>query len=512
MLCIEYKRKNDMEKLAVIELGASEITFTKLNFTSNGFFTIEQQIKEPVRLTQDLERDGYIKSARIEETISILKVFRRIMDSEGITPNFCYADPVLSTARNQIAFLDEIYKTVSLHFRMLNLDEQIDALHLACLHSFSAVKGVACQICDDSMQIVQYNRRMVVNRCNIPIGAFNLAEKFGDVADVATKMDKMVDYVTSLLRNEKWLFDLEEDVEFIGIGKYFETVGVLCRKSTHYPLDVTHNYEITDTNFKSIYGLIKTLDIDKAKKLKGVSSMRADVLAGSIAIMKALFNNVYRSNVKLSVCGEMYGLVARNMLAQAEKPMLDILGYSLSAINEFYPSGTNMNNIYDLSIILFKQLKILHRLNRNYVKILRIAASMCLSGKRISYNNYEKNGFNVILGSNIYGVTHHELLMAAFVVANQNSDNFSLSEWVRYKDILGDEDADAVKKLGLIIKIATLLNVTGSNAVKDIACDILGDTVILKTTVEKDAKLEISQAQTMYNDFKKIFGKNLQVL
>ena len=52
-----------MEKLAVIELGASEITFSKLKFTSNGFFMIEQQIKEPVRLTQDLERDGYIKSA-----------------------------------------------------------------------------------------------------------------------------------------------------------------------------------------------------------------------------------------------------------------------------------------------------------------------------------------------------------------------------------------------------------------------------------------------------------------
>ena len=154
----------------------------------------------------------------------------------------------------------------------------------------------------------------------------------------------------------------------------------------------------------------------------------------------------------------------------------------------------------------------LHRLNRNYVKILRIAASMCLSGKRISYNNYEKNGFNVILGSNIYGVTHHEILMAAFVVANQNSDNFSLSDWVRYKDILGDEDASAVKKLGLLVKLATLLNVTGGNAVKDIACDILGDTVILKTTVEKDASLEISQAMSIAGDLKKVYGKNLQIL
>ncbi|MFQ6724319.1 MAG: hypothetical protein ACLRFE_03180 [Clostridia bacterium] len=325
-------------------------------------------------------------------------------------------------------------------------------------------------------------------------------------------MDKMVDFITSLLRKEKWLFNLEEDVEFIGMGKYFDSTGVLCRKSTHYPLEIAHNYEVSDANFKSIFNLIKSLDMDKAKKLKGVSTMRADVFAGGIAIIKALFDNVFRARVKISNCSEMYGLVARSILAQAEKPMLDILGYSLSSINEFYPTGQDVNNIYDLSIILYKQLKVLHRLNRNYVKILRIAASMCLSGKRISFTNYERNGFNVILGSNIYGASHADILMAAFVVANQNSDNFSLSEWVRYKDILGDEDASAVKKLGLIVKIATLLNITGANAVKDIACDILGDTVILKTTVEKDASLEISQAQTMFADFKKIFGKNLQIL
>ena len=501
-----------MEKLVVIELGASEITFSKLNFTSNGFFTIEQQIKEPVRITQDLERDGYIKSSRIEETISILRIFRKIMDGEGISKNLCYADPAISTARNQIAFLDEIYKTVSLHFRVLSLDEQVDALHLACLHSFSGIKGLLCQIGDDSMQLIQYNRRTVVNSVSIPFGAYNLAEKFNNITDVSQKMDKMVDFITGAIREHKWLFELDEEVEFIGVGKFFEAVGVLCRKSTHYPLDIAHNYEITDANFKSIYSLIKTLDIDKAKKLKGISSLRADVLASSIAIMKALFNNVYKANVKISTCGEMYGLVARSILAQAEKPMLDILGYSLSAINEFYPCGQSMSNIYELSIVLYKQLKVLHRLNRNYVKILRIAASMCLSGKRIAYSNYEKNGFNVILGSNIYGATHSEILMAAFVVANQNPDNFNLSDWVRYKDIVGDEDPSAIKKLGLIIKIATLLCITGGNVVKDVNCDILGDTVILKTTTEKDASLEISQAMTMYTDFKKIFGKNLQIL
>ena len=116
------------------------------------------------------------------------------------------------------------------------------------------------------------------------------------------------------------------------------------------------------------------------------------------------------------------------------------------------------------------------------------------------------------MGSNIYGATHREILLAAFVACNQNIDNFSLAEWVKYKDIIDEEDIGAVKKLGMIIKLASLLNVSGANAVKDISCDVLGDTVILKTEVEKDATLEISQAMGLATDFKKIFNKNLQIL
>ena len=35
------------------------------------------------------------------------------------------------------------------------------------------------------------------------------------------------------------------------------------------------------------------------------------------------------------------------------RKVLDILGYSLSAVNEFYPTSMNINGIYDISIILY---------------------------------------------------------------------------------------------------------------------------------------------------------------
>ncbi len=501
-----------MEKLAVFELGVNDVKLTIFQYSTNGYFTTEQQIIEPIKLIQDMERDGYIKPARIQETIAVLKNLRRIVDNAKIENILCYASPVLANARNQIAFLDEVYKTVSLYFKVLSSEEQISALHSTILYSFAMTRGLIIKIGDYSTEIIKFNRRVITNSISLPFGSTTMINALAG-KPIANQMDAVVEEFAKEIKKLDWISDLDADSEVIGVGEVFNSIGKLARRATRYPLDLAHNYEINAESFANVYSLIHGLDLDKAKKLKGISEKRADVVALGIAIAKAIYNKVGSNTIKVCTNTELYGIVAKNLLGQTgEKPLLDILGYSLSSINEFYPTSINSDNIYSLAVILYKQLKVLHKLTRPYVKVLRIAASMCMSGKRISFENYQKNNFPVIIHSNIYGASHKDIVLAAFVASSQNIDDFSLNDWVRYKDIVTEDDLDAVKKLALIIKMATMLNITNSNSVKDIECDVLGDTVILKTEVERDATLEICQAMSIAGDFKKVYGKNLQIL
>ena len=166
-----------MNKLAVFEMGVNDIKMTIYNYTNTGFFAIEQQIKEPIKILQDMERDGYIKPARVQETISILKTLRKIVDGLKVENFICYASPVLARARNQIAFLDEVYKTVSLYFKVLTPDEQIAALHSSVLYSFPMTRGVIMQVGDYSTEIIRFNRRVIVNSISLPWGTISLLEK-----------------------------------------------------------------------------------------------------------------------------------------------------------------------------------------------------------------------------------------------------------------------------------------------------------------------------------------------
>ena len=87
-----------------------------------------------------------------------------------------------------------------------------------------------------------------------------------------------------------------------------------------------------------------------------------------------------------------------------------------------------------------------------------------------------------------------------------------MTEWQKYKDLITEDDFESVKKLGVILKIAESLDRSMSSVVVGLNCDVLGDSVIMKTEVEGDALLEIKDALAASGDFKKAFGKNLEIL
>ena len=83
---------------------------------------------------------------------------------------------------------------------------------------------------------------------------------------------------------------------------------------------------------------------------------------------------------------------------------------------------------------------------------------------------------------------------------------------MKYKDILTEEDLDAVRKLGVLIKLASAMDKSRMGNITDITCDILGDSIIMKTIVNSDASFDILQAQKVGNDFKRVFKKTLQIM
>lgn len=131
---------------------------------------------------------------------------------------------------------------------------------------------------------------------------------------------------------------------------------------------------------------------------------------------------------------------------------------------------------------------------------------------RIKYYHHEQHSCYIILNSNLYGVPHKDLVLAAFVAAGHRKNEIVKEDLMRYKDMLTVEDVDAMRKLSVILRIAESFDRSQSGVITGITCDVLGDSVIIKTETEGDCSLEVKDALSAAQEFKAAYGKNLEIL
>jgi exopolyphosphatase/guanosine-5'-triphosphate,3'-diphosphate pyrophosphatase len=282
-----------------------------------------------------------------------------------------------------------------------------------------------------------------------------------------------------------------------------------------YPLSMVHNFQVSVTDLNSIYGMVRTLDPAQRTKIKGLSAQRADIFLSALACISGFVKHVESiDKITVSGAGLREGVMFNHAVpATIEKPITDVLWHSVSAIMNYFDINIpHAEHVCNLSIQLYKQLRVLHKLPRQYVKILRVAALLHDAGMRIHYYDHPKHSAYFILNSNLNGITHRELVLASFVAAGHRQEEFNVQEWQKYKDLLREEDYAAVVKLSVILRVAESLDRAMSGSVKALSCDVLGDSVIMNTEVDGDCSLEIKDALTAGPEFAKAYKKNLEIL
>ena len=494
-----------MEKVAIIELNERALNLSIYKI-SNGKSLLCLSKSQAFRLGEEIDHDELINPKTKNDILEILRIYRKLIEDYGVEKIIPVCTSVILKARNYRGFFDEIYNNTGLNFAILNDEEYIKSLFNSVVNNIDSAKGVFVYVGAYSSYIVKYNRRAILSSVTIPLGTFNTKLVDND-------MDKTIDYVKSQISIGNILQDVDVDGKFVGIGVSFLALGKIAKKIMRYPLDVDNNFIISRENIDKTIAFFKTLDLDKVKKIKGIDGDNADKLATGFALIQAILSHINLTEITISTSNMVSGQLQMNVLNLSSERFNDLLSNSLDNYYEFTKDEFSINpSVYNMATILFKQLKVMHKLPRFYVKPLRIASFMYDSGKCINAKEYTKHGFEKIVYSDIAGATHRELLLAGFICVCQNLDDFSLNEWIKYKDILLEEDLDAVRKLGIIVKLAVALNASRKPVVQDIVCDILGDSIIMKTVVEGDATYEILEGMKVASDYRKVYKKSLQII
>lgn len=504
-----------MERIGLIDLGSNTARLAIYDLFDNGTFVNVDEMKESVRLAET-ERDGNLKSTRILQAINTVRLFKKYCAVNKTDRIIAIATAAVRQAKNQRSFLNDMQTATGIRFDVLSEDAEATLAYQGVVNTMEISKGIILEIGGGSTKIVYFNRRSILRKHVFDFGGLVLARMFASPDIKPEEMcEKIENYVLQRFEEAPWLTaEVDPDTTFIGVGGSIRSLARVARKACKYPLEMVHNYQLTRTDFETVYNTIRPFDLEKASRIKSVTRARADTFPCALAVVKAFFDHTKFETITTCTSSIREGIMFNTALPQTlDKPISDVLGNSLqSHINHLRLNPTTAEQVFNLTVQLFKQLRVLHKFARGYVRVLRIAALLFESGRTFKFYDFPKHSAYIILNSNLYGVSHHDLVLAAFICATISKDGTATPDWMHYKTLLTDEDVEAAKKLAVMLRLAYAFETSRNSVISEINCDVLGDSVILKVETDGDASLEIKEAQTIAIEFKKMFKKNLEIL
>lgn len=511
----------DMEKLALIEISNTSIRMTVSKIKEGSYFVPIMHLQEHVGIDEHIEKDFLIKNAKIRECVAILQMYKKICEAEGVSRYQAVAANNLTQAKNYLTFIEEAGNCIGIEFRLMTKDEEIAAVYNAVTNTLDAQKGLIINVSAHSVRLVHYNRRIILDSVTIPLGTATLFKQTEGEADQIRKMTDI--FTAELGKAAPFLGNLDPELVIVGVGDTFTSLANLARKISKYPIDINHNYNIPIELFEKVSEFLGGLDPEKRQKLRGVAGQTTQSLLAGMTIIQTVIGQTKINNIVIGNAYRSTGLLFNYAIPYTvERPVPDLLSYSLDAIIDNLGLKKSVSEqMYDLALMLFKQLKVLHKLPRGYAKVLKIAAYLYNVGGLLNGGS-ERNNYHMILSLPLYGASHKDILLAGFVSSCKRWEDFNLAEWIKYKEILTDDDLDAARKISAILAMAEALNIRNQDVVKDITCDILGDSVIIKLITDTDTKnlkvdphaanIEIFYAKKYAGEFNRAFKKTLEIL
>ena len=531
------------ERVAVIDIGSNSARLALLEVYEDRAFKLVDELRETLRLGEQLDADGYLTPEAVQRTLEISRVLARFCTAHRVTHVIGVATSALRRARNGPEIVDRIQAETGLRVNIISGDHEAHFDYVAAVNSSAAADSVVVDVGGGSAQIVRARARAATHKTSLPLGSITLTSAFLNRNKPTNKQLRALEkHVGSNLRAISWLHGQGDDTAhssngdaadvriprrsaalsqngrpvLIGIGGTVRNLAKIYRRQTGYPLDLLHGMILPIGAVEEIYSMLRKLNLEDRRKVPGLSTKRADIIVAGAAVVCGLAKEIGAAALVISGRGLREGLFLNHVLGGdlVEPRVPDPALFATINLMRYYNvDETHANHVADLALSLYDQLAPVHRLDGSTRRLLKIAALLHDVGVAVNYYNHDEHGFYLLTRTGIDGLTHRELLIVACLVAVHNGNVGPLKRWPEYRSLLKKHDVAAVTKLGAILQLSEALDRSESRLVEAAACKISNDRrkIVLRLTADPDAVCEVRETQAMLNDIAAAFGVHFKL-
>lgn len=499
------------QRIGVIDIGSNSVHLVVGVFNTNECFSIIDDAKVNVRLCEGFNETGMLQQDRMDLGIKTLSMFRRMCDAYALDKVVTVATAAVRKASNGDEFCRRAEEEAGIHIEVIPGEQEAAYDYLGVVNTLDIRDALMMDIGGGSCEFVLIKNRQKIDAVSLPFGSIDLAEKF-NLKDKIKKED--LNRLTAFLDGAFMQYPLLKEAKglpVVGVGGTIRNIGRIHRHQINYPLEIAHNYHMTQKEVKSVYQLGADLDFEGRRNLKGLSKGRTDIFVGASRAVYQVMKYIKSDELIISDAGLRDGIIWENLGWGENHLVPDVYEMSMTNVMANHDvNAVHAMHMYRLCKEMYEMLEPLHHLNGNYNRIIQTSALLHDCGIKIAYHNHHEHSFYLILNSGLCGISQKELLISAFAALHHRI-NKKIQIDKDYECLLTDEDKKAIDLLGLLLQIGEQLDRSMDGSVSDVSCKITDEKVIMTLETRRESVFADMIIDDCGKKFKRIFDRELVI-
>ncbi|MBO4292235.1 MAG: HD domain-containing protein [Lachnospiraceae bacterium] len=503
-----------VKTFAAVSVGSFELTMKIYEFSGRNTIREIDSVSRRVNLGSETYATGKLSKEKMDELCRTLMEFREIMKSYRVDAYRAYGTSALRETKNTLIVLDQIAQRTGMQVRILSNSEQrfLDYKSVACKgESFRKIieeKTAIVDISNGSIQLSLFENDALMSTQNLRLGVLRLQEMITHLNAGRMQMENLVDELAAAqLAPYKKLYLKDLEIQNIIIVDDYISPWAL-RRAENDP----DKSALQLKDFDDLMELLHTGGTVRAAKVLGVEEAKVPLVMISAVLTRRIAKVMGASKVwapGVTLCdGMAYEYAEEIRMFRGEHDFeKDILACAANISKRYMGSKKRAETLELIATTIFDSMKKIHGMGKRERLYLQIAAILHDCGKYISLVNIGETSCDIIMATEIVGLSHAEREIVASVVRYNHSDFV----YYGYSGSMSDEfaakkDYLIIAKLTAILRLANSMDRSHKQKFRQMKAQLTDNELILTVDTQEDVTLEIGFFGQAADFFREVFS------
>lgn len=495
----------------IIHIGSIHTSMAIVKYHSPTQIEVIDSANKELPLGEEVFRTHRLSFASIHALSTILQGFRQLLLDYRVSEVYPIATTVVREAENRLGILDLLYMRTGFRFHVADMTEEVYYKFFALHHFLKKNKQVGTKptllldVTSGGLGFTGWQDSTLLFQTNVTGGRLSVLEHFTEEERVSVMFPSAVrDYLHASL-SSLWPRIEHADIHTLVLTGFEARILVshLLGSAAEYPA------VIAPEEFLQIMESLMPLTAHKLMQVFDISERRAQLLLPTLLLYEEVVRTLNIDTILVMNTTFLYGYAAwcgaQRISPSAISEQADLLlDLARSTAMRYNCNLPHISRIDEYATKLFDGLRRIHGLSTRHRLLLRMSALLHETGKFVNLRNYPLHSWQIIMGTDIFGITDAEKGVIACISYYYHRDNPGKKD-VHYQRLTQEQKIIA-DKCCAILRLADALDQGHSGRIQDLSVRLIKEKLYVNYTSEYDISLirwSFTHASTL---FREIFG------